>query len=217
MTDSGTPATGTPAPGWYPDPYGSAGLRWWDGANWGEQVSPAPARPAPAVYGPPPRRPLPEGTPIYTVWIWLVALLPLVASLLLFLLHPQVMFTTRPGTSDLMVSDPFALLGGPLYFVVMGLNWLIAAAIIVFAWLDYRELRRRGVERPFHWAWSFIGLVYPIGRSVIVRGVAGGRGLAPMWVAIAAYLVAFVLGFIWSISLVAQIIGTAHLNVPMGT
>lgn len=24
----------TPGPGWYPDPYGDAPLRWWDGANW---------------------------------------------------------------------------------------------------------------------------------------------------------------------------------------
>ena len=25
-------------PGWYPDPWGGEGLRWWDGSNWSEHV-----------------------------------------------------------------------------------------------------------------------------------------------------------------------------------
>ena len=33
--------TTTPA-GWYPDPAGSGGMRWWNGSTWGEQVQPAP-------------------------------------------------------------------------------------------------------------------------------------------------------------------------------
>ena len=33
--------TTTPA-GWYPDPGGSGGVRWWDGAAWGEQLQAAP-------------------------------------------------------------------------------------------------------------------------------------------------------------------------------
>ena len=31
----------TPAPGWHPDPFGRAALRWWDGARWTEHVSTA--------------------------------------------------------------------------------------------------------------------------------------------------------------------------------
>jgi hypothetical protein len=30
---------GPPAPGWYADPLGSAGARWWDGAAWAGPVS----------------------------------------------------------------------------------------------------------------------------------------------------------------------------------
>jgi hypothetical protein len=30
-----------PVAGWYPDPTGTAGLRWWDGSRWTESVQPA--------------------------------------------------------------------------------------------------------------------------------------------------------------------------------
>jgi uncharacterized protein YxjI len=36
-----------PPPGWYPDPAGGAGTRWWDGQGWTEHVQ-QPAPPAPA-------------------------------------------------------------------------------------------------------------------------------------------------------------------------
>ncbi len=32
-------------PGWYPDPYGTGSLRWWDGRNWTERLNPEPDRP----------------------------------------------------------------------------------------------------------------------------------------------------------------------------
>lgn len=210
-------ASSSPSPGWYADPYGTGALRWWDGRSWTEQVAAAPSPYGRSPYAPPQRRQLPADAPVYTVWIWLVAVLPLVSSLPVLLLHPEPMFRTAPGTSHIVMVDPFALIGGSMFFVVIGLIWLLTAAGIVFSWLDFRELSRRGVERPFHWAWSFLGVVYAIGRSIIVRGVAGGRGLAPLWVAIGAYVVAVAISVTWSVMLFAQILGTAVQNVPLGT
>jgi hypothetical protein len=34
----GGPAAGGPVPGWYPDPSGRSGSRWWDGAAWTEHT-----------------------------------------------------------------------------------------------------------------------------------------------------------------------------------
>lgn len=48
----GPTGTGPPSPGWYPDPWGSASLRWWDGEAWTSGVSDT------GVDAPPPPREL---------------------------------------------------------------------------------------------------------------------------------------------------------------
>ncbi|MFL6097092.1 MAG: DUF2510 domain-containing protein, partial [Blastococcus sp.] len=50
-----------PPPGWYPDPAGSAGTRWWDGHGWTDHVQQA--TPAPPSTPTPPPPPPPSATP----------------------------------------------------------------------------------------------------------------------------------------------------------
>jgi len=46
-------ASPTPPPGWYPDPAGSQGTRWWDGQGWTGHVQPASPPPVPQSGGHP--------------------------------------------------------------------------------------------------------------------------------------------------------------------
>jgi hypothetical protein len=222
MTDAnGTP--GPTPPGWYADPSGAAPLRWWDGTQWTAHVSQptAPADPAaaaasvaaapaaPVQYapaGPAPRPHLDPATPVGTVWIWLVVLLPLLSIALVPFIHPDFTFALDTTSSQPVLPNYFDLVGGPVYFVLIGVGWLSYAATVVFSWLDHRELTRRGVVRPFHWAWSFLSsLVYVIGRTVIVRQVADRRGAAPLWAAIGVIAVSFIVTTVWSIWLINDV------------
>ncbi len=170
----------TPA-GWYPDPSVPGQSRWWDGAQWTEQVQQPydPARPAIELRAP-------EGTKPYTAWIWVITLLPILEqSRLLFIDYAGIAeqaLNSRysgTGTSSVMLAT------SPSNLPLTLLGWLIYGLVVLFAYFDWRALRQRGVPRPFHWAWTFLySPVYVIGRSVVVRRRTGS-GIAPMWVTIA--------------------------------
>ena len=137
---------------------------------------------------------------MYTPFIWTLALLPFVSLALNALYRPEFRFRTVSGLRTVDPTSTFT----PGYFALLGLGLVLYALQIVFAWLDHRELLRRGVERPFHWAWSFLqAAVYIIGRSVIVHRVARPRGLVPLWLWIGAWVLSSVVATVIVLSSIA--------------
>jgi hypothetical protein len=196
---------GTPAPGWYADPTGQAGVRWWDGSQWTSYSAPHPGAAVTAAARPA----LPASTPVYTPYIWLIVFLPVLSSLTLFLYRPSFRLTEIGGVQTI---DPTSMFT-PGYVALLLLGMVVYALSIVFAALDHRALARAGVVRPFHWAFAFLGVVYTIGRSVIVHQVARPRGLAPVWATIGVILFQIVISFVWSALVTAQL--TSQLsNLP---
>jgi Protein of unknown function (DUF2510) len=191
------PVAATAPAGWYPVSAGSAQQRWWDGTSWTEHVHDpalvvAPAVPQVPVATPVPKAP--EGTKPGTVWFWLLAIgVPVLQILELI---PAAIFYNQLINNDSDVSSLVSAEFSPAYLVVLLAGWFIYAVSIVFAVLDWRELRQRGIPRPFHWAWSFFVLavgwpgVYMIGRAVVVKRRTGS-GLAPLWIYVALQVVAF--------------------------
>lgn len=116
-----------------------------------------------------------------TPFIWVFAVLPLLSVVW--------------AIASNFIPEPAAQ-GGPSTATLI--NGLLSICIIitnlVLAYHDARMLRARGMHRPFGWGWAFFasGLVYLIGRTVVVRRRTGG-GLAPLFVGIGAYLLGFIL------------------------
>lgn len=163
-----------PPPGWYPDPSGGQhGTRWWDGEQWTQHVD------GPTVQTE--RQRLPDDVPTDTVFVWVLALLPLLALPVTLFSHPQVRYVViDPGGARTVDPDSIST---PVSFVLQGLSFAVYVAGIVLALLDHRALVRREVVRPFSWWWALVSpIVYLIGRFVIVRKVAPGRPMWPSWV-----------------------------------
>jgi hypothetical protein len=223
MTDAHT----APA-GWYPQPDGSGGQRWWDGERWTEHTSPltapavapvyaaAPAAvpaaaPAPAAAMPQydsraqPR--VPAGTPVDTPWIWLIVALPLLPLIPLFLWDFE-------GYMLRSMTDPMsqlALYVDPWYLTMIGLGWVTYGVLVWLAYLDVKALRALGYVRQFHWAWTFLSsVVYVIGRSVVVKRQAG-RGFAPMWTVIALNVAVVIAALVWAGVIIANVVTAAML------
>jgi hypothetical protein len=201
------PGTSIPA-GWYPDPANPGHGRYWNGIAWTDLFH-VPGQPFPA--GAQPKAA--PGTDGNTVWIWLIVFPPVLPLVLLLFLPWGSMFAIDPTAAD-----PYSGLSGMLGFYLSPLLWIstiLSYAIygfsVYFAYRDVRELTARGVPKPFHWAFAFIGgAVYAIGRSVIVARRTG-RGYAPVWVEAGVLLVSFVVvGVIYALmfSSMADLIST---------
>jgi hypothetical protein len=212
MSDTTVPGASTPPalipPGWYDEGTGSGRMRWWSGVGWTEHVAvptavaapvaapaPAPMPAAVAAPAPAPVRPaLPADRPVYSVWIWLVVLLPLLS-------YTAILFY-RPEFDDPSGSRSLASVFSPAYFALLLTGLLVYGLMVLFAWRDVVWLRKQGVVQPFPWAWTFLhAWIYIIGRSVIVFQVARPRGRVPIWVLIAVAVVGFTVSIVWSVTL----------------
>jgi hypothetical protein len=142
-------------------------------------------------------------TPVYNPFIWAIVLLPLLVILLLLTWQPDFHYvTTRQGAPTL---DPGSFFS-PGFILTQISSVVVWGLSVLFAYMDQQRLERSGVIRPFHWAWALLsGTVYVIGRSVIVRKVAPGRGLAPIWVLIGTVVVSFIVTGIWFSNFMAQL------------
>jgi hypothetical protein len=203
-----TPGTNTPA-GWYPDPHDVTRGRYWNGYAWTDLYH-TPGQPIPA--GAVPKAP--PGTDGATPWIWLIVLMPLVPTVLLLFVPWGSMFeidlTARDARTGL--SGMLDLYTSPFLWISTGLNYLVYGLSVFFAYLDVKALTARGVPRPFHWAFSFLGgIVYAIGRSVIV-GRRTGKGYAPIWVEGGMVLLSFVVS---GVIIAAMLGGMADLFVEL--
>jgi hypothetical protein len=208
----------TPPPGWYPDPAGTGRLRWWDGSGWTDQFStpqqgmyggPNTAGPYAAnLYAPAAERPhISRDAPVYNPLICAITLLPLLSSILLLLWNPELRFITV-GRQQTPTLDPLSIFT-PEYFMLVISGFLVYAVSVLLAYFDSERLKRAGVVRPFHWAWSFLSSgVYVIGRSVIVSQVARGRGLVPIWVLIGVFVLNIVVTNIKMSELMSSMIAT---------
>lgn len=182
--------TSQTAPGWFPDPSGGPGVRWWDGQSWTQHMSDSAAQlTSPSIE---PRQVSP-GTPRYTPHIWIIVAIPVVWVLLEIFLNTngyRIYSALAPTIGSL------ADYTGPSILLLQQLSiWVAYGLAVMFAFFDRRVLLRRGFDRPFHWAWAFLGsVVYVIGRSVVVRRRSGG-GLVPMWVSLGIHVV-FAIGAI---------------------
>jgi hypothetical protein len=136
------------------------------------------------------------------VWIWILVVLPLLGFLPLLFVPWQAYFGPMfrdPTNPSSIIDAQLAFFTSPAYLGTIALSLLIYAGTVVLALLDYRVLAARGLPKPFHWALAFIPsygyLVYVIGRSVVVKSRTD-RGLGPLWVTIAVFVLSLVLSFV---------------------
>jgi hypothetical protein len=186
------PGTTTPA-GWYPDPNDPGRGRYWNGNAWTDHFH-TPGQPFPA--GAVPKAP--PGTDGNTPWIWLIVLMPVVPLVLLLFVPWVSMYDVDLTARDARtgMSGMLAFYLSPFLWISTILNYVVYGLSVFFAYKDVKVLTARGVPRPFHWAFAFIGgVVYAIGRSVIV-GRRTGKGYAPIWVEAAVVLLSIVVSIV---------------------
>jgi Protein of unknown function (DUF2510) len=194
MSGDGTPQpSNVPAipAGWYSDPAGGAGKRWWDGSRWTENIrEPETPLPAPAVgnYAPGigryvpgearPTRALPhaEAGIAYTRTSWWLAGSPLWISVPEVIVFAIINSLVAPAPSAIAIG--FGLV-----------NLLAWAALVGMAFADRAALFAGGNDSAASPWWTLLTpLAYLIARARHVRLYATGGWASVIWWIVAAIL-----------------------------
>ncbi len=216
----------TPA-GWYPDPADPSRSRWWNGSAWADgPAAPASAASYPAAPAYPSAPPVPgasaapAGVKTDTVWIWLAIAAGTLPFLTIFLIDWEGYIQTMARMSSGATSDVSGIGRFMASILLVSLvGYVGIGASVLFSWLDWRELKRRGIPRPFHWGFAFFALVisigvYVIGRTVVLRRDAGKGHLVPLWVWIIATVLGFVVIFGWMFVFIDQLMTAIVPTLP---
>ena len=140
------------------------------------------------------RPPLPAGSRVDGIAIWLLVVLPWVLASSVFL------FDTGAVLRALWVDDTAGALGYVLLHagVLLGGTVVSIGLALLLARLDQRRLRRLGLVRPFPWGFAAVGgIVYVIGRHVVLRRVTTTPG-APLWVSVGLYAAWYTVFGVWA-------------------
>lgn len=183
--------------GWYPDPSGAPGTRWWDGGQCTAHASPV------AGYAAVPSAPAKIDVPTSTVWVWLAIAASVLPFFTIFLMDWPGFIDAIAATAATGADSSYLVTWQLNSLLISFVSWGAIALFILFSWFDWRELGRRGIVRPFHWAWAFFGLlsfgvaVYMIGRAVVLGARTVRGSWAPLWVWIAATAACYIAAFAW--------------------
>ena len=183
MSGDTHPAAPIPA-GWYPDPAGGDGKRWWDGRVWTNDLQAAEAPPAPPTFGnyvhaefrPTIPIPVAEAGIAYTRESWWIAGSPL------WVVVPQAaLYELFDALAPLTVSS--AVLGGTL------LSLLAWAILLRLAFADRAGLLRGGNSTAASPWWVLLTpLAYLIVRARQVQLYATGGWASVVWWCLAAII-----------------------------
>ena len=141
--------------------------------------------------------------PTSTVWVWLAIAASALPYFTIFLMDWHGFIDAIVASAARGVESSYLLSWQLNSLLVSLISWGAIALYILFSWLDWRELRKRGIVRPFHWAWAFFGLltfgvaVYMIGRAVVLRARTVKGSWAPLWVWIGVTVVGYIAVFAW--------------------
>jgi hypothetical protein len=170
--------------GWYPDPAGGTGKRWWDGATWTANVKEPEAPPPQPTFGNYVPADLRPATPLpvaevgiaYTRASWWIAGSPF------WVVVPQVAL--------IQVFNSVAPLPVPTLILAIALFTALAVAILVsLAFADRTTLLSRGNNSAASPWWTLLTpLAYLIARARQVQLYATGGWASVIWWCLAAIL-----------------------------